>query len=257
MVIIGYNEEPFGKNGNLIQFYSTEKKYKNTIRLFFNKELEFLPSSIKKNYHFSIINDMSRLVSAQLSKKKQKKFKCDMRLQGFGTEKILPKHEEMCSSFDSVGTSLPKYKERFLQFKNRQNTVEFPIRVYTDFESLLESISQMSGEVHKYKKHTPVTFAACIVSRVLGFQVNHSIHTNLDAPKVFVEKLEKLCHDAHKMFIEPTPIIWNAQAAKLYDSPHQCYACGGKFVKNNNKLRKVREHCHYTGKFSRRLTFCE
>ena len=42
-------------------------------------------------------------------------------------------------------------------------------------------------------------------------------------------------------------MIFDDDARKLYNAQTECYACGKPFGKK--ELRKVRDHCHYTGKF--------
>lgn len=46
--------------------------------------------------HYCVIKDMSRLLSSQKSKKKEKKFFCLSCLNGFGTQELLNSHEELC-----------------------------------------------------------------------------------------------------------------------------------------------------------------
>jgi hypothetical protein len=72
---------------------------------------------------------MSRLLSSQTSKKKEKKFFCLRCLNPFGSEELLQSHTEYCSDKEAVRTELPK-KGTILKFKNNV--------VYADFESLTE-----------------------------------------------------------------------------------------------------------------------
>ena len=44
-------------------------------------------------------------------------------------------------------------------------------------------------------------------------------------------------------------MIFDEKARKLHDLQHECYACGERFNEKSIEYRKVRDHCHYTGKY--------
>ena len=68
--------------------------------------------------------------------------------------------------------------------------------------------------------------------------------------KVFVEKLEEITKKIYETFKESAPMIFDEAPKRLHESQNECNACGEKFKNDNNvKMRKVRDHCHYTGKY--------
>ena len=68
-----------------------------------------------------------------------------------------------------------------------------------------------------------------------------------DVAKVFVEKLDKVTKKVYDRFKDDVPMIFNNEAMKLFEEQTECYACGKPFSEDG--LKKVRDHCHYTGKF--------
>ena len=44
-------------------------------------------------------------------------------------------------------------------------------------------------------------------------------------------------------------MIFDEAAKRLHDRQDKCYACGENFDNKKVNLRKVRDHCHYTGKY--------
>ena len=45
-------------------------------------------------------------------------------------------------------------------------------------------------------------------------------------------------------------MIFDEAAKRLHESQNECYACGEKFKDDDNmNMRKVRDHCHYTGRY--------
>jgi hypothetical protein len=58
--------------------------------------------------HYSVIKDMSRLVSAQINKKEHKKYICNRCLNAFGLDELLEKNLELCSDNDYQRHEYPK-----------------------------------------------------------------------------------------------------------------------------------------------------
>ena len=71
---------------------------------------------------------------------------------------------------------------------------------------------------------------------------------NEDVAKVFCEKLEETTQKIYDRFKDDVPLIFDDAARKLYDAHTVCYAYGEPFSEKKG-LKKVRDHCHYTGKF--------
>ena len=67
--------------------------------------------------------------------------------------------------------------------------------------------------------------------------------------RVFVKKLEEVTKKIYETFKESKPMIFDEAAKGLHESQDECYACGEKFDEKKVNLKKVRDHCHYTGKY--------
>ena len=194
---------------------------------------------------------MSRLVSSQLRNHHGKIYVCDYCLNALGNEDFLLKHEEYCSKHDAVNTILPEPGDNTLKFKNYQNGIECPIKIYADFESILETINKTSGKTKLYQRHVPSAFCFYVVSRVPGFEmkpVTYVKQGDEDVAKVFVQKLEEVTTKIYDQFKDDVPMIFDDAVRKLYNAQTECYACGKPFSEENG-FKKVRDHCHFTGKF--------
>ena len=196
---------------------------------------------------------MSRLVSFQASKKKEKKYVCDFCLNMFGSQELLDDHTEYCSKHDAVNTVMPKPGRNTLKFKNIQNSVECPMKIYADFESFLEPMDRKHGETKLYQRHVPSAFCFYVVSRVEGFSMDPVTYVSQgeddQVDRMFVEKLEEVTKKIYETFKESKPMIFDEAARKLHERQHEYYACGKKFDEKMVGLKKVRDHCHYTGKY--------
>lgn len=197
---------------------------------------------------------MSRLVSNQVSKKKASKFVCDFCLCSFGRQDLLDKHVEYCWEHDAVKTVMPEPgKSDILKFKNIQHQVVVPIKISCDFESFTKPIDVTHGETKLYQQHVPSAFCIYVVSRIEGFSMDSITYVcqgeNDEVNKVFVRKLEEVMKRIYETFKVPVLMIYNEPAKKLHNSQNKCYACGMGFNEKVFKYKKVRDHCHFTGKY--------
>ena len=196
---------------------------------------------------------MSRLVTSQASKKKEKKYVCDFCLNMFGSQELLDDHTEYCSKHNAVNTVMPKPGKNILKFKNIQNFVECPVKIYADFESFLEPMDRKHGETKPYQRHVPSAFCFYVVSRVKAFSMDPVTYISQGeedrVDRVFVKRLEEVTKKIYETFKEPRPMIFDEAAKRLHESQHECYACGEEFDEKKVSTKKVRDHCHYTGKY--------
>ena len=126
-----------------------------------------------------------------------------------------------------------------------------PIKIFADFESTLAPVGETSGEIMKYQKHIPISFAMRVVSRIDGLDTKPMTYTGPNADKVYVENLVYVVKFIHKKFPKPVPVLWTKETETKHDAQDECYACHKKFKpdKKDFRYRKVRDHCHYTVKY--------
>ncbi|GFS97367.1 uncharacterized protein NPIL_1401 [Nephila pilipes] len=74
------------------------------------------------------------------------------------------------------------------------------------------------------------------------------VYRGTDAPKCFIEKLEKDAIEIEHIYKNPKPLLPLTESEKqLYDNAKNCYVCDQTFRENNIK---VRDHNHVTQKFN-------
>lgn len=215
------------------------------VRLFFQKSDDGTKS------HYGVVKSMSRLVSSQVRSRRNRKYVCDYCLNAFPSDESLGKHLEYCSKHDAVNVKMPVPGRNTLKFKNVQNMVECPVKIMFDFESFLVESDKVSGKMKLYQRHKPSAFCLYVVSRVEGFSMDPITYVcqneNEDVADVFVRELEKVTKKIYETFKDQRKMVFDEEAKRLHDSQDRCYACEGKFGKG--ELSKVRDHCHYTGKY--------
>ncbi len=228
--------------------------------------------------HYCVIKDLSRLVSAQLSKKDHGKDICLRCLNAFGrlTKKerqedperksLLEKHMEVCSGEKLQHAAYPKPGDT-VRFKNYERLHDVPFVVYADFECFVKPLETEEKDptqsyTTQYQSHVPSGF--CYVIKCMDETV-YSTKTVLrtasyegeDMGKLFVETLSEDLKPIYEILKNPKPMVISESEKDQHKKTKNCYACGDEFgmlrvnerSKKEEKVIKCRDHCHITGKY--------
>ena len=197
--------------------------------------------------HHCLIKSMCRLVASQTSKHKGGIFICDRCMNHFLTEKSLKAHEGYCNTNECVKINMP-IKGSTVFFKDLWKSERVPFVIYADTESLLKPIQSCKSDpgqkyTNKYQKHEPISFSyyiKCFDDNV--YNQKPRIYTGEDAMQKLVEWIEE--DVAYITNIPEVGMIFGEEEAKQFNEATICWICGGELG-----LDKVRDHCHYTGKY--------
>ena len=247
--------EKFEKNNNiLINIFGYDEKEIFPLRIsenFLGKHVNILLIENDGNKHYCLIKSMSRLFSSQVNRHDGKIYVCNFCLQHFNKEKILEDHLEYCRKFKCGKTVYPK-KGEILKFKNYQKMHDIPFIIYVDFECYLMPVNNVIGNHTKqFQKHEPSGYCyliKCFDDNI--YKPKLKIYTKKsedeDISLKFIKSFEKEIRKIHEKFRFPKIIEMKDEDKKDFENAKNCYACGVKF---NEKLEKVRDHCHFTGKY--------
>ncbi|XP_018314227.1 uncharacterized protein [Mycetomoellerius zeteki] len=105
--------------------------------------------------HFASIKNLSRLVSSQLNRKKNKKFFCDRCLHYFSTSEKLELHAMDCRKMNDCAIRLPSEDDKWLEFGNHCNKERIPFIVYADLECVLRKMkpNREDASSYTYQQH--------------------------------------------------------------------------------------------------------
>ena len=144
-----------------------------------------------------------------------------------------------------------------VKFKNIFKTQDVPFVIYADFESFIEKIAVCEGNPNEshttpYQHHTPSGF--CFHLKCFDDNIHWEsprLYTKEkpedDLAKTFVLEIEKIVKEVYEKFKIAKPIIYGPEEKKIFEQSEKCWLCEEKF--KDSKNRKVRDHCHLTGKF--------
>ena len=196
------------------------------------------------NYHYVLVKNKSRLLNCQSNKNINKKHYCHHCLNPFSTEKARKKHlEKGCMASEGQQTKMPD-KDTYIEFDKHNTKLPCPFVIYGDFECL--TTNSNTGIKGTYQEHKPCGYMLNVVSRIDN-TCQPYLYRGEDCMKQFVEKLTEIKKDIfEKMNMnKPMDDLTNEQKIE-FKLASNCSICGKKFEPDDEK---VRDHCHFTGKY--------
>ena len=236
----------FSVNNNI--FYPlrmAERDCLNTIDLFLYEE-----DGVS---HYTLIKNFHRLIKSQKTKSNNGSiFICKKCFTHFTKEELLQKHILHCSNNETVVVKMPKEKT-MLYFKNNEKQLPMPFVVYADFECFTKPMNTCSPNPkesynYNYQKHEPSGFCFYIKG-IVDTKFEPIIYTKEkesdDVAKMFVNKLAKVTNKLYNDFYRrPLPLSLTLEERISFEKAEVCYICKEELLAD-----KVRDHCHFTGKY--------
>ncbi len=227
---------------------------------------KFINLFLHDDNHYCVIKNIGRLVSSQLSKKKNKKYFCLNCMNGFGANEILVAHQEVCLKCKPQTEVFPNPGDT-TKFKNYERLHDVPFAVYADFESFVKPLETEDKDPSKsytiqYQSHIPSGFCYTIkcmdeTAYPTKTVLKTASYEGEDMGKSFVETLTENLRPIYKILKTPKPIIMSNSEKDQHKKSDSCYACGIQFkatwvnekTKKEEKVIKCADHCHITGKY--------
>ena len=159
-------------------------------------------------------------------------------------------HVRLCGKHEFTTVEMPK-KGSVCQFRGYHNTIQAPVVIYGGFETMHKKVEKVHGQTKLVNEHVPLAFSIVVVSSLPNFQPKPFNYLGQDARLQFVKKIEEIrdkFHDKYEFsrlmeFTESDKLKYNAQPFAM------CYLCGETFENGHEKEPKVRDHCHFTGRY--------
>ncbi|XP_072390323.1 uncharacterized protein [Diabrotica undecimpunctata] len=197
--------------------------------------------SVEIKYHYCMIKDMSRLMSRQLSKNRNKKFLCDRCLNYFSSFDRLNDHAKYCEKINECKVSFPSYQN--VEFKNHIYKQTTPFVVYADFESMLNKVknSPLKCKTIKYQQHKAFSagyYVKCSYDESLSF---YRSYAGEDCMEWFAKEMTLLAAFVQGKIKDIVPM----NVTPSFNASN-CHICEKTF---SDKDVIVRDHDHFTGDF--------
>ena len=197
-----------------------EFAYKSKHNLTREKRVFLLMISNGENWHYLTVKSLSRLLRG-ITSNHDGDFYCLNCFHSYRTKNKLEAHEKICQNRDYYHVEMPTNDNNMIKYYQGEKSIKLPFIVYADLECLLEKMSTCysnpeKSSTTKINKHTPS-----------GYSV--FTHCSFDKSKNKLNYYRG--EDCMTKFCKV------------------CYICKKEFDKSDKKHHKVRDHCHYLGKY--------
>ena len=217
-----------------------------------NLPLNLLLITENLNYHYVLINDFNRFMYNK-NKHKEKKHFCMHCLQCFISEKVLTNHQKNCILIN--GTQSIKMPEwDVLKFNGFNKQLPIPFVIYADFEAITEKIDSCQRNddksyIEAYQNHRDCGYGYKVVCCYDDkFTKEEVIYRGENAVYRFMEAMLKevrYCKNVIKKEFNK-PLKMTKDDEEKFQKADKCHICEQKYNKND---KRVRDHCHITGKY--------
>ena len=173
----------------------------------------------------------------------------------YRTENKLKKHKKVCENHDYCYVEMSEEDNKILRYNQGEKSMKVPFIIYVDLESLLEKMNTCHNNPErssttKINKHIPSGYSLFT-------------HCSFDTTKNKLDYyrgkncLQNICLDVREYATkiinsekrEMIPLT--KEEKKMHRKQKECCICKKRFSPhdNNKKYYKVKDHCHYTGKY--------
>ena len=150
---------------------------------------------------------------------------------------------------------MPTKDNDIIKYNQEEKSIKMPFTIYADLECLLEKMSTCQNNPNKsstikINKHTPSGYSIFTHCSFDESKNKLNYYRGDDCMKKFCKDLRE--HSTKIINYEKKKMIPLSTKGEIYHNRQKvCYICKKEFDDNDNdkKQQKVRDHCHYTGKY--------
>ena len=233
--------------------YNTKKiniAYKSKNNLTQEKQIILLMISDGQKWHYLVVKNLSRLL---LLSNHKEDFYCLNCFHSYRTENKLEAHKKICENHDYCHVEMPTKNNNIIKYNHGEKSMNLPFVIYADLECLLEKMSTCinnpnESSTTKINKHTPSSYSIFTHCSFDKSKNKLNYYRGKDCMKKFSKDLRE--HVSKIINYEKKKMIPLTTEEKIYHNKQKiCYICKKEFNSNEKKNYKVRDHCHYTGKY--------
>ena len=241
---------------NILYILHNTKKiqlaYKSKHNLTCEKQVILLMITNGEKWHYLTVKNLPGLLRG-ITSTHHGDFCCLNCFRSYRTVNKFELHKKICENYDYCHVEMPTKDNNIIKYNQGEKSIKLPFLIYADLECLLEKTSTSENNPNEsftteINKHTPSgysIFTNCSFDQP-KYKLNY--YRGKDCMKKFCEDLRT--HATKIINYEKKKMIPLTIEEKIhYNEQKNCYICKKEFYTSDKKHYKVRDHCHYTGKY--------
>ena len=226
--------------------------YKSKQNLTYDKQVILLMITNGEKWHYLTVKNLPGLLRGITSTHKED-FYCLNCFRSYRTKNKLEVHKEICENHKYCNIEMPNKDNNTIKHNQGEKSIKLPFVVYADLEFLLEKMSTCQNnpnelsttEINKHTQSGYSIFTHCSFDQTRN-KLNH--YRGKDCMKKFCKDLRE--HATKIINYEKKKMIPQTIEERIYHNEQEiCYIYKKEFDESDKKHYKVRDHCHYTGKY--------
>ena len=226
--------------------------YKSKHNLTCNKQVILLMITNGENWHYLVVKSLPGLLKGKTSSHKEDVY-CLNCFCAYSTKNKLEEHKKICDNNKYCHVEMPNENNKIIKYNQGEKSIKSLFIIYADLECLLEKMSTCHNNPEEsftteINKHTPSGYSLFTHCSFDKTKNKLDYYRGKDCMKRFCKDLRehttKIITYKNKKMI---PLTINEE--KYHNKQKICYICKKKFDTSNKKHYKVKDHCHYTGKY--------
>ena len=223
--------------------------YKSKNNLICDKQVILLMITNGEKWHYLTVKNLPGLLRGITSTHKED-FYCLNCFHSYRTKNKLESHKKICENHNYCNVEIPTKNNNIIKYSQGEKSIKLPFVVYADLECLLKKNCTCQNNPNEsstteINKHIPSGYS--IFSHCSFDQTKNKLdhYRGKDCMKKFSKDLRD--HATKIINYEKKKMISLTTEEKIYHNEREiCYICKKEFDEKNYK---VRDHCHYTGKY--------
>ena len=203
-----------------------------------------------EKWHYLTVKNLSGLFRG-ITSNHAGDFYCSNCFCAYSTKNKLEKHKKICENHDYCNVEMPTKYNNITKYNQGEKSMKMPFTIYADLECLLEKMSTCQNNPNKssttkINKHTPSGYSIFTHCSFDESKNKINYYRGDDCMNKFCKDLRE--HSTKIINYEKKKMIPLTTKEEIYHNRQNvCYICKKEF--HNNDKKKVRDHCHYTGKY--------
>ena len=226
--------------------------YKSKQNLICDKQGILLMITNGEKWHYLTLKYSPGLLRGITSTHKED-FYCLNCFRSYRTKNKLEVHKKICENHNYCNIEMPNKGNNIIKYNQGEKYIKLPFVVCADLECLPEKMSMCQNNPNEsstteINKHT--TSGYSIFTRCSFDQTRNKLdhYRGKDCMKKFCKDLRE--YSTKIINYEKKKMMPLTIEEKIYHNEQEiCYICKKEFDKSDKKHYKVRDHCHYTGKY--------
>ena len=205
------------------------------------------------NWHYLAIKNISGLLRG-ITSSHNGDFYCLNCLHSYRTKSKLKNHEKICKKHDFCHLKIPDVDNNILESKPGKKSLKHPFIIYADLERLLLKMNTCNNNPNMSYTTAKALLKPSGYSLLTSCSFDKSenkqtYYRGRDCMKRFCDDLKEHVTIITNYEMKPMDLL-TEEEKESYKNQEPCNICEKEFCTENNKeMRKVRGHCHYTGKY--------